>query len=74
MDGRLKRGWLSEIGAARYTTTRLTALFSRTARVVQMWRDAGVTCFRVAPGELDMTTEKQRLIDPRGGATPHMTR
>ena len=48
-DVTLKRGWLSEIEPPEYA--RLTAVFDDRARVVQMWRDAGVPCFQVAAGE-----------------------
>ena len=48
-DVSLKRGWLAEIEPPEYA--RLTAVFDDRARVVQMWRDAGVTCFQVAPGD-----------------------
>ena len=49
MDVTLKSGWLSEIEPPEYA--RLTAVFDDRASVVQMWRDAGVTCFQVAPGD-----------------------
>lgn len=49
LDVVLKREWLSEIEPPEYS--RLTAVFDDRASVVQMWRDAGVTCFQVAPGE-----------------------
>ncbi len=48
-DVMLKGGWLSEIEPPEWD--RLTAVFDDRDRVVQMWRDAGVTCFQVAPGE-----------------------
>lgn len=48
-DTVLKREWLSELEPPEYN--RLTAVFEDRASVVQMWRDAGVTCFQVAPGE-----------------------
>ena len=48
-DVTLKSSWLSEIEPPEYA--RLTAVFDGRDRVVQMWRDAGVTCFQVAPGE-----------------------
>lgn len=49
MDVTLKRGWLAEIEPPEYA--RLTAVFDDRASVVQMWRDAGVPCFQVAPGD-----------------------
>ena len=48
-DTKLKRGWLSEIEPPEWG--RLTAVFDDRKSVVDMWRDAGVTCFQVAPGE-----------------------
>ena len=48
-DVNLKREWLSEIEPPEYA--RLTAVFDDRDSVVQMWRDAGVPCFQVAPGE-----------------------
>lgn len=44
----VKSEWLSEIEPPEWK--RLTAVFDDRARVVQMWRDAGVPCFQVAPG------------------------
>lgn len=48
-DVKLKSTWLSEIEPPEYA--RLTAVFDDRASVVKMWRDAGVPCFQVAPGE-----------------------
>ena len=48
-DVSLKRGWLSDLEPPE--RNRLTAVFEDRASVVQMWRDAGVPCFQVAPGE-----------------------
>lgn len=48
-DVKLKYGWLSEIEPPE--RKRLTAVFDDRASVVKMWRDAGVTCFQVAPGD-----------------------
>lgn len=45
----VKSEWLSEIEPPEFA--RLTAVFDDRARVVQMWRDAGVPCFQVAAGE-----------------------
>lgn len=45
----VKREWLSEIEPPEFN--RLTAVFDDRARVVAMWREAGVPCFQVAPGE-----------------------
>lgn len=48
-DVDLKAQWLSEIEPPEYK--RLTAVFDDRARVVQMWRNAGIACFQVAAGE-----------------------
>ena len=45
----VKREWLSEIEPPEWS--RLTAVFDDRDRVVAMWREAGVPCFQVAPGE-----------------------
>ncbi len=45
----VKGEWLSEMEPPEFN--RLTGVFDDRARVVQMWRDAGITCFQVAPGE-----------------------
>ena len=44
----VKSEWLAEVEPPEYK--RLTAVFDDRARVVQMWRDAGLTCFHVADG------------------------
>lgn len=48
-DHELKSEWLSHIEPPEYK--RLTAVFEDRARVVQMWREAGIQCFQVAPGD-----------------------
>lgn len=48
-DDVLKKEWLNAM--APEERSRLTAVFEDRARVVQMWRQAGVTCFQVAAGE-----------------------
>lgn len=48
-DDVLKRQWLD--GMLDEDRRRLVATFDDRDRVVQMWREAGVTCFQVAPGE-----------------------
>ena len=48
-DHELKYEWLTYLEPPE--RNRLTAVFEDRARVVQMWRDAGVPCFQVAPGE-----------------------
>ena len=48
-DVALKSDWLSEMEPPEYD--RLTAVFDDRDSVVKMWRDAGVPCFQVAPGD-----------------------
>jgi hypothetical protein len=48
-DVSLKSDWLSEMEPPEYD--RLTAVFDDRDSVVKMWRDAGVPCFQVAPGD-----------------------
>ena len=48
-DDVLKRQWLDQMLVD--DRRRLVAAFDDRDRVVKMWRDAGVTCFQVAPGE-----------------------
>lgn len=44
-DDVLKKTWLDGIGA-----DRVFCVFDDRDKVVQMWRDNGLTCFQVAPG------------------------
>ncbi len=48
-DEQLKKRWLDEM--ADDDRKRLVAVFDDRAKVVAMWRAAGVPCFQVAPGE-----------------------
>jgi hypothetical protein len=48
-DDVLKKQWLDSM--LTDDRTRLVATFDDRDRVVKMWRDSGVTCFQVAPGE-----------------------
>ena len=48
-DPILKRRFLDEMHPA--DRARLVAVFDDRTRVVQMWRDAGIRCFQVAPGD-----------------------
>ena len=48
-DDILKKQWLDNM--LHEDRERLVATFDDRDRVVQMWRDNGVTCFQVAPGE-----------------------
>ena len=49
LDDQLKREWLDSMLVE--DRQRLVAAFDDRDRLVRMWRDAGVTCFQVAPGE-----------------------
>jgi len=44
-DDVLKKQWLDELGA-----DRVFCVFDDRDKVVKMWRDNGLTCFQVAPG------------------------
>ena len=48
-DDVLKKSWLDRMLVD--DRRRLVATFDDRDRVVKMWRDNGVTCFQVAPGE-----------------------
>ena len=48
-DDVLKRRWYDRMSDV--DKTRLVATFDDRDRVVKMWRDAGVSCFQVAPGD-----------------------
>lgn len=48
-DDRFKHRWLAQLSMS--DRRRLVAVFEDRDRVVKMWRDAGVTCFQVAPGD-----------------------
>lgn len=48
-DHVIKYEWLANLEPPEHR--RLTAVFEDRARVVQMWREAGVPCFQVAPGD-----------------------
>lgn len=48
-DDVLKKRWLA--GMLIEDRQRLVATFDDRDRVVQMWRDQGITCFQVAAGE-----------------------
>lgn len=48
-DHVIKYEWLANLEPPE--RNRLTAVFEDRARVVQMWREAGIPCFQVAPGD-----------------------
>ena len=47
-DDVLKQMWLDELKAAGH---EVMCTFDDRDKVVQMWRDNGITCFQVAPGD-----------------------
>jgi hypothetical protein len=49
LDHVIKAEWLSLLDPPE--RNRLTAVFEDRSRVVQMWREAGIPCFQVAPGD-----------------------
>ena len=48
-DEVLKKQWLDEL--SKTDRQRLTAVFDDRDKVVAMWRENGVPCFQVAPGD-----------------------
>ena len=45
-DEELKRQWIEE-----YDLSQILCVFDDRDKVVRMWRDLGLTCFQVAPGD-----------------------
>lgn len=45
-DEILKRQWIEE-----YDLADILCIFDDRAKVVQMWRELGLSCFQVAPGD-----------------------
>lgn len=48
-DEKLKASWLSEVSPE--DRARLVAIFEDRDRMVKLWRDNGIACFQVAPGD-----------------------
>lgn len=48
-DEKLKAGWLAELNAV--DRGRLLAVFEDRDRMVKLWRENGIACFQVAPGD-----------------------
>lgn len=48
-DWALKKGWLESL--PEFDRRRLVAVFEDRDSVVRMWRESGVTCYQVAPGD-----------------------
>lgn len=57
-DVDLKRSWLHSL----HESERPNLIYDDRRRVVDMWRDEGITCFQVAPGDFD--DESKRHIAP----------
>jgi acid phosphatase class B len=49
-DDKLKQGWLDDIFPGKQKD-RILCIFDDRDKVVNMWRDNGLTCFQVAPGD-----------------------
>ena len=49
-DDKLKQGWLDDIFPGRQRD-RILCVFDDRTKVVNMWRDNGLSCFQVAPGD-----------------------
>ena len=45
-DEKLKRQWIAE-----YDLANILCVFDDRKKVVDMWRELGLTCFQVAPGD-----------------------
>lgn len=54
-DSDLKRSWLNE---ERDAGNQIIAVFDDRQQVVDMWREEGVACFQVAPGDFDKPKAK----------------
>jgi acid phosphatase class B len=48
-DDKLKRQWYDEL--PDHDKERLVAVFDDRDRIVKMWRELGITCLQVAPGD-----------------------
>jgi hypothetical protein len=48
-DEKLKASWLAEM--SDHDRGRLVAIFEDRDRMVKLWRDNGIQCFQVAPGD-----------------------
>tara|TARA_R100000544_G_scaffold26900_2_gene13855 strand:+ start:398 stop:874 length:477 start_codon:yes stop_codon:yes gene_type:complete len=49
-DDKLKKGWLDDIFPGDQKD-RILCVFDDRSKVVNMWRDNGLSCFQVAPGD-----------------------
>lgn len=49
-DHELKSEWLAVLDPPEYDRLKIGGVFEDRARVVQMWREAGIPCYQVAEG------------------------
>ena len=49
-DDKLKQSWLDDLFPGEYKYSKLIAVFDDRDKVVKMWRDNGLRCCQVAPG------------------------
>ena len=49
-DDKLKKGWLDDIFPGKQIN-RILCVFDDRTKVVNMWRENGLSCFQVAPGD-----------------------
>ena len=49
-DDKLKKGWFDDIFAGE-EKDRVLCIFDDRTKVVNMWRENGLSCFQVAPGD-----------------------
>lgn len=47
-DEKLKASWLADVDREQYN---IVAVFEDRDRMVKLWRDNGIACFQVAPGD-----------------------
>jgi hypothetical protein len=57
-DVALKRSWLHSL----HESERPDAIYDDRLRVVEMWREEGIPCFQVAPGDFD--DQSGRIVEP----------
>lgn len=50
-DDVLKAEWLSQVEPPEFARLKLGGVFEDRGRVVAMWRECGIPCYQVAPGD-----------------------
>jgi len=50
-DRKLKKYWLDDLWPGEYKFSKLVSVFDDRQKVVDMWREEGLTCCQVDPGE-----------------------